>query len=81
MNQKIKQDEIIQLGNNIRDIRLEKKIKQEEMVAKLQVKGISISRTGYTKIELGRRHIEASCLEAIKDILNTTYERIFEHTN
>ena len=80
MGQRIKQDEIILLGNNIRDIRLEKKLKQEEMVAKLQVRGISISRTSYTKIELGRRHIEASCLEAIKDILNTTYERIFEHT-
>ena len=45
MGQRIKQDEIILLGNNIRDIRLEKKLKQEEMVAKLQVRGISISRT------------------------------------
>ena len=80
MGQKLKQDEIIMLGQNIRELRLKKKIKQEEMVARLQVRGISISRTGYTKIELGRRHVETSCLEAIRDILGTTYERLMAHT-
>ncbi len=81
MSQKLKQDEVILVGENIRKIRKEKGLKQEEMVARLQVKGISISRTAYTKLELGNRHIETSCLEAIRDILGTTYERLMAHTD
>ncbi len=80
MSQKLKQDEVILVGENIRKIRKEKGLKQEEMVARLQVKGISISRTAYTKLELGNRHIETICLEAIRDILGTTYERLMAHT-
>ena len=34
--------------------------------------------TSYAKIETGLRNIEASCLEAIKEILNTTYEMLFK---
>lgn len=80
MSQKLKQDEIILLGKNIRDLRMEKDITQEQMTARLQVRGIPISRTSYAKIEIGTRHVETSCLEAIKDILGTTYERLMAHT-
>ena len=80
MGQKIKQDKVIMIGKNIRDIRVEKRITQEEVAERLLVYGIKISRGTYSKIEMGIRNIEATSLEAIKNILDTTYERLFEHT-
>ena len=80
MGQKIKQDEGIMIGKNIRDIRVEKRITQEEVAERLLAYGIKISRGTYSKIEMGIRNIEATSLEAIKNILDTTYERLFEHT-
>ena len=80
MGQKIKQDEGIMIGKNIRDIRVEKRITQEEVAERLLVYDIKISRGTYSKIEMGIRNIEATSLEAIKNILDTTYERLFEHT-
>ena len=77
----IKPDEVIMLGKNIREVRMQNKMTQEDVTTKLQLKGLPISRVTYAKIEAGIRNIEASYLEAIKDVLNTTYERIFEHTN
>ena len=68
----------IPLGENIRSIREKQDISQLQMVLCLQVKGISMSRSTYAKIETGSRNIEASCLEAIKEILNTTYEMLFK---
>ena len=76
----IKTDEVIMLGKNIREVRMQNKMTQEDVTTKLQLKGLPISRVTYAKIEAGIRNIEASYLEAIKDVLNTTYERIFEHT-
>lgn len=80
MSQKIKQSDDIVIGRNIGILRAEKGITQEGMATQLQLKGISISRGTYSKIEMGTRHIEANCLEAIRDILGTTYERLLAHT-
>ena len=58
MEQKVKQDGI-PIGKNIRRIRLEKKIKQTELVALLQLKDITITRETLVKIEKGIQHIKA----------------------
>ena len=81
MNQSIRQDAIILIGKNIRQVRMEKNITQDEVTAKLQLKGLPISIAIYSKIEMGARHIEASYLEAIRDVLKTTYERLLAHTD
>ncbi len=80
MSQKLKQDETIFLGKNIREIRMEKGLTQDQVTAKLQVMGIPISRVSYAKIGRGTRHVETSWLEAIKEVLGTTYERLLAHT-
>lgn len=80
MGQKIKQDNKIVIGKNIGKLRIEKNMTQEEMVRQLQLKEIDISRGTYAKIEIGTRHIEAIELEAIRDILGTTYEILLKHT-
>ena len=66
--QKIKQD-TIQIGQNIHRIRKQKKIKQVEMVVKLQLLGIDMTRESLVKIERGIQHIYASQLKAIKEVL------------
>ncbi len=80
MSQKIKQDNLICIGKNIRKRRNKIGITQEEMTTRLQLHGIIISRATYSKIEMGIHHISASQLRAIKDILDTTYEHLFEET-
>ena len=75
--QKIKQDSIF-IGKNIKEIRKQKKIKQIEIVRKMQLMGIDITRESLVKIERGIQHIYASQLKAIKQILDTTYDELLK---
>lgn len=77
MEQKIKQDEI-QIGKNIRRLRLEKKIRQTEMVALLQMENISMTREAYVKIERGIQHISATQIKGIRNVLGTTYDELLK---
>ena len=76
--QKIKQDSVIFVGRNIRKIRKSKNIKQVDMVKKLQLMGIDITRESLVKIERGIQHIYASQLKAIKEVLSTTYDELLK---
>lgn len=75
--QKIKQDSIY-IGKNIRTIRRKKKIKQTEMVIKLQLLGVDMTREALVKIERGIQHIYASQLRGIKEVLDTTYDELLK---
>jgi len=76
--QKIKSDENISIGANIRRIRLSKGIGQTELVRMLQLDGIDITRESLVKIERGIQHIYASQLRAIKNALDTTYDELLK---
>lgn len=75
MEQKIKQDKI-QIGENIRRIRKQNKLKQTDMVVRLQLMGMDMTREALVKIERGIQHIYASQLKAIKEVLGTTYDEL-----
>ena len=75
--QKIKQDSI-RIGDNIKRIRKQKKIKQIDVVRNMQLMGIDITRESLVKIERGIQHIYASQLRAIKKILDTTYDELLK---
>lgn len=77
IEQKIKQDEIF-IGRNIKNIRKQKKIKQIDIVRKMQLMGIDITRESLVKIERGIQHIYASQLKAIKEILDTSYDELLK---
>lgn len=77
MEQRIKQDGI-PIGENIRRIRKYKKLKQTEMVALIQLKGVSMTRETLVKIERGVQHIKATQLKAIKEVLDTSYDELFK---
>ena len=74
--QKIKQDNSIHIEKNIRRIRKSKKIGQTELVRRLQLLGIDMTRETLVKIEREIQHIYAGQLAAIKDALGTTYDEI-----
>ena len=80
LGQRIRQDEKISIGANIRRIRKERNIGQKEMAEQLQLRKIPISRETYVKLERGIRNIGASELRAIKEILETTYEELLQET-
>ncbi len=73
--QKIKQDEI-RIGENIRKIRLKKKIGQTELVRRLQLANVAMTRETLVKIERGIQHIYATQLRGVRDMLGTTYEEL-----
>ena len=66
------------VGRNIRSIREKAGITQELLSAKLQLRGCDITRSSVAKIEVGQRHLYPDEIILIKEILNTTYEEIFD---
>lgn len=77
MEQKIKQKGI-DIGGNIRRIRLAREIGQTELVRMLQLQDIDITRETLVKIERGIQHITGSQLRGIRDCLETTYDELLK---
>ncbi|MBR2417638.1 MAG: helix-turn-helix transcriptional regulator [Clostridia bacterium] len=65
------------IGHNIRRIRESKKITQDILAAKLQVRGCDITRSAVAKIEVGQRHLYPDEIVLIKEILGTDFDSIF----
>ena len=76
MEQKIKQD--IQKGINIRKIRKKRRLGQTDLVRLLQIEGCDMTRECLVKIERCVQHIQASQLQAIKKVLDTTYDVLID---
>jgi transcriptional regulator with XRE-family HTH domain len=77
MVQKIKQD--ISIGDNIRKLRKQAHLTQEQVVARLQLQGLEISRSSYSQIECGTYNIRVSELIALTELFNVDYNTIFEN--
>ena len=77
MTQKLKQD--IHIGKNIRCLRLKSGYTQEQVIAKLQLRGIEISRSIYSQIECGTYNIKISELVALAELFNTDYNAFFQN--
>lgn len=75
MEQKIKQNGI-DIGGNIRRIRLEQGIGQTELVRMLQLRNVDMTRETLVKIERGIQHITGAQLRGIRDCLKTTYDEL-----
>lgn len=75
MAQKIKQD--ISLGSNIRMLRKQSHLTQEQVVAHLQLQGIEISRSSYSQIECGTYNIRVSILISLAELFQVDYNAFF----
>lgn len=77
MTQKIRQD--ISLGSNIRTLRKQSHLTQEQVVTQLQLQGIEISRSSYSQIECGTYNIRVSELIALAKLFKVDYNTIFNN--
>ena len=77
MEQKIKQSGI-QIGRNIRRIRLTRGIGQTELVRMIRLHDVDMTRETLVKIERGIQHITGSQLRGLRDCLNTTYDELLK---
>lgn len=66
------------LGENIRKLRLEKGIRNKDIVAQLQVYGVEISTGTYSKIELGINNPSVDLLIALTEILDCDFNAFFK---
>ena len=76
MSQKLKQD--IKIGGNIRKLRQQSGLTQEQVVTQLQLRGIEISRSSYSQIECGTYNIRISELIALKELFRVDFNDFFQ---
>ncbi len=78
ITEKIKNDKINTIGKNIREARLKANIGQTELVSRLQLLDIKMTRETLVKIERGVQHIQLEQLKGIKQVLDVTYEELLD---
>ena len=65
------------IGKNIRVLRERADLTQEQVAAKLQIRGCDVTRSAVAKIEVGQRHLYPDEIILLKEILRASYEEIF----
>lgn len=76
---KIKQDrDEYNIGKNIRKYRMDNKLTQEQTVAKLQLRGIKMSRGSYSHIECGLDNIRVQELLGLAEIFEVGIADFFK---
>ena len=75
MEQKLRRD--LQMGDNLRRLRLEHNYSQEGLCAILQQRSCDIGRTTYAKYESGELNIRASVIVCLKKIYGCSYDEFF----
>lgn len=74
--QKVRPD--MDIGKNIQRLRNDSKMTQDQVVAKMNVLGLNISKSTYAKLETNRMNIRVSELVALKIIFNAEFNDFFE---
>lgn len=65
------------IGGNIRTLREQANLTQEQLAAKLQTRGCDLTRSALAKIEVGQRHLYPDEILLLREILAVNYEDIF----
>ena len=73
--QKIRPD--LDIGGNIRGLRLQNGFSQDDVVRHLDLMGLPITRSTYAKIETNRMNIKVSELKALAVIFKCDYNKLF----
>jgi len=73
--QKIRPD--MDIGHNIQRLRRGASMTQDQVVAKLQLMGLNISKSTYAKLETNRMNIRVSELVALREIFHAEFNDFF----
>lgn len=65
------------VGQNIKKLREKAGLTQDVVSAKLQLRGCDMTRSALAKIEVGQRHLYPDEVILLKEILQTSYDEIF----
>jgi len=65
------------IGKRVKMIRKNKKLTQEELTTRIQVKGIDIDRTMLSKIEIDSREVYDFEVKAIAEALDVSIDELF----
>lgn len=68
----------ISIGENLRRLRIRAGLTQEQAAARVQVKGIPMSREIISQMERGAHNINVSVLIAMKEIYRASFDEFFE---
>ncbi len=63
-------------GHNVRKIREERKISQDQLAAKLQTEGLSVNQNSISRIETGKRIVADFELQALAKVLNVSIDSL-----
>ena len=63
-------------GHNVRLLREQKKISQEQLAAKLQTEGLGVNQNSISRIETGKRLVADYELKALAKVLNVDIETL-----
>lgn len=66
------------IGSNVKSLREKAGLTQEFVATKLQLHGCDVTRSALAKIEVGQRHLYPDEIILLKEILQTTFEEIFD---
>lgn len=76
--QKLCQDKNIKnIGNNLKRLRNNAKLTQEQVAAQLQIMGSNTTRSTYSRYETGELNIKISDLIGLKKIFRCRYDDFF----
>ena len=64
------------LGQNIRRLRMERNLSQDQLAAQLQTRGCDITRSALAKMEVGQRHIYPDELKLLRELLGVSYDEL-----
>ena len=67
----------LNIGGNIQKIRYDRKLTQDQVIAKMNLMGIQISKSTYAKLETNRMNIKVSELVAMNKIFDCEFEDFF----
>jgi len=68
----------INIGENIKALRIKNDIKQTDMIARLQLEGVKVSVYSYSKIESEKQNPTVSLLIALTDIFECDFNAFFK---
>lgn len=67
-----------QVGGQVRRLREKLGLTQEQLAARLQVRGCDMTRSALAKVEVGQRHIYLHELRCLRDALGTNYDVLLQ---
>lgn len=65
------------VGTNIKKLRLKRNLRNADIVAKLQLEGVEITSSTYSKVENGTNNPSVDLLCALTDILQCDFNAFF----